>query len=105
MQQQNTQTDNKLLPGEALIYERAAGIVYARYRDAQHNKIPRWIVGGDPQGFIPNTGMPRPNEWVHIQQCTPDWKLMQKYDKLQELYTAFLKEQDKYVTWEKVVGQ
>ena len=38
----------KLIPGEALIYERANGVVYARYRDAPHNKIPRWVIGGDP---------------------------------------------------------
>lgn len=38
----------KLIPGEALIYERANGVVYARYRDPPHNKIPRWVVGGDP---------------------------------------------------------
>ena len=35
-----------LLPGEALIYERANGVVFARYRDKP--EIPRWIVGGDP---------------------------------------------------------
>lgn len=103
MPQQNTH--HKVKPGEPLIYERAAGIVYARYANPELKDIPRWIIGGDPQGFIPGTGMPRPEEWVHIQQCTPDWTLMQKYDKLQELYTAFLIEQDKYVTWEKVVGQ
>jgi hypothetical protein len=39
---------DKLIPGEPLIYERANGVVYARYRDAPHNTIPRWIVGGDP---------------------------------------------------------
>jgi hypothetical protein len=38
----------KLIPGEALIYERANGVVYARYRDPPHNIIPRWIIGGDP---------------------------------------------------------
>ena len=37
---------SKLLPGEALIYERANGVVFARYRDKP--EIPRWIVGGDP---------------------------------------------------------
>lgn len=37
-----------LIPGEALIYERADGVVYARYRDPPHNTIPRWIIGGDP---------------------------------------------------------
>lgn len=37
-----------LLPDQPLIYERANGVVYARYRDPPHNKEPRWIVGGDP---------------------------------------------------------
>ena len=37
-----------LRPNEALIYERADGVVYARYRDPPHNTIPRWIVGGEP---------------------------------------------------------
>ena len=36
---------NKLKPNQPLIYERAAGVVYARYRDIPD--IPRWIVGGD----------------------------------------------------------
>ena len=38
---------HKLIPGAALIYERADGVTYARYRDPPHNKTPRWIVGGD----------------------------------------------------------
>jgi len=42
------QSKDKMIPGEALIYERANGVVYARYRDAPHNKKPRWIIGGDP---------------------------------------------------------
>ena len=37
-----------LLPGEPLIYERADGVVYARYRN--HPDVERWIVGGDPDG-------------------------------------------------------
>ena len=39
---------SKLIPHEALIYERADGVVYARYRDPPHNQIPRWVIGGDP---------------------------------------------------------
>jgi len=39
---------NKLIPGEALIYERANGVVYARYRDEPYKDIPRWPIGGDP---------------------------------------------------------
>ena len=38
----------KLLEGEALIYTRANGVIYANYRDPPHNKIPKWVVGGDP---------------------------------------------------------
>ena len=101
MQQQNTNPDHNI-PGETLIYERAAGIVYARYMNPELRHIKRWIIGGDPEGFIPGTGMPRPEEWLHLQQCTPDWNIMQQSDKLQEMYTAFLIEQDKYVTWEKL---
>jgi len=38
----------KLIEGEALIYTRVNGVVYANYRDPPHNSIPRWIIGGDP---------------------------------------------------------
>lgn len=38
----------KMIPGEALIYERADGVVYARYQNKP--EIPRWIIGGDPGG-------------------------------------------------------
>tara|TARA_E500000178_G_scaffold302204_1_gene311594 strand:+ start:2245 stop:2526 length:282 start_codon:yes stop_codon:yes gene_type:complete len=43
-----SQSKNKLEPGASLIYERANGVTYARYRDPPHNKEPRWIVGGEP---------------------------------------------------------
>ena len=46
----------QLIPGEALIYERANGVVYARYRDPPNNKLPRWIVGGDPAGVAREHG-------------------------------------------------
>ena len=45
-----SQSKNKMVPGAALIYERNDGVVYARYRDAPHRDIPRWIIGGDPAG-------------------------------------------------------
>ena len=38
----------KLIEGEALIYTRANGVIYANYRAPPHNRIPKWIVGGDP---------------------------------------------------------
>lgn len=37
-----------MISGEAIIYTRANGVVYAQYRDPPHNNIPRWIIGGDP---------------------------------------------------------
>lgn len=42
---------SRLIPNQALIYERVDGVVFARYRDPPHNKIPRWIIGGDPDGL------------------------------------------------------
>jgi len=41
----------KLIPGEALIYEKADDVVYARYRDPPYNSIPRWIIGGTPSAI------------------------------------------------------
>lgn len=38
----------KMIPDQTLIYEKANGVIYARYRDPPHNNIPRWIIGGDP---------------------------------------------------------
>lgn len=40
------QSKNKLIPEEVLIYERANGVVYARY--ANKPEIDRWVIGGDP---------------------------------------------------------
>lgn len=37
----------KLIPNQPLIYERANGIVYARYRNPPYNAIPRWEIGRD----------------------------------------------------------
>jgi len=59
------QSKNKLKPNEPLIYERADGAVFARYRDKP--EIPRWIIGGDPgavaraQGEILDYG-----EWKNL---------------------------------------
>ena len=44
-----SRSKNKLISGQSLIYERADGVTYARYRDPPLNKLPRWIVGGDPK--------------------------------------------------------
>ena len=46
MRQQNTNPDHNI-PGEELVYERANGIVYARYTNPELRHIKRWIIGGD----------------------------------------------------------
>ena len=40
-----------LITGQALIYERVDGVVYARYRDEPYKDIPRWVIGGDTDGI------------------------------------------------------
>ena len=46
-----------LIPGQALINERANGVVYARYRDPPYNEMyDRWIIGGDPDAVNRATG-------------------------------------------------
>ena len=77
-----------LIPGEALIYERSDGVVYARYRDPPHNTIPRWIIGGDPgavaraQGELLDYG-----EWKNLcDMCEEYITLNRQMDKLITTY-------------------
>ena len=83
-----SQSRSKMIPGEALIYTRTDGVVYAQYRDPPHNDIPRWIIGGDPgevsraQGDLLNYA-----EWKHlceIAEYNPTIKLL--LDKLINTY-------------------
>tara|TARA_B100000683_G_scaffold274753_1_gene323652 strand:- start:6257 stop:6541 length:285 start_codon:yes stop_codon:yes gene_type:complete len=55
-----------LIPGEALIYERANGVLYARYRDPPHNMIERWVVGGEPKAVAQAMGIIDYDEWKDI---------------------------------------
>ena len=55
-----------LIPGEALIYERANGVLYARYRDPPHNMIERWVVGGEPKAVAQAMGIIDYDEWKEI---------------------------------------
>lgn len=60
-----TQQQDKLLPGEALIYERSNGVVYAHYRDKP--EIPRWIIGGDPGAVARAQGkLLDYSEWLNL---------------------------------------
>jgi hypothetical protein len=79
---------NKLIPGEALIYERADGVVYARYRDPPHNTIPRWIVGGDPAGVARAQGdMLHYSEWQDLCELAEEHPTIKKL--LDQLVTTY----------------
>lgn len=72
-----------LKPGEALIYENAGGVVYARYRDPPHNNIPRWVVGGDPKQL----DMFRDFEYEDIIEASEHYPTLKKQlDKLQTIW-------------------
>ena len=46
-----------LIPNQPLIYERANGVVFARYRDPPYNMIERWVVGGEPKAVAEALGL------------------------------------------------
>ena len=77
---------SKLLPGEALIYERANGVVFARYRDKP--EIPRWIVGGDPGAVARAQGKFLDySEWLNLcELAQSNITLKKQLDKLVTTY-------------------
>ena len=79
---------SKLIPGEPLIYEHANGVVYARYRDPPHNKIERWIVGGDPNAVARAKGqLLHWGEWEDLQNLAKEnTALKEQLDKTITLY-------------------
>ena len=77
----------KLIPNQALIYERANGVVFARYRDPPHNKIPRWVVGGDPDATARALGIVSYDEWKKVMQIAESNANLQKQlDRLMTMY-------------------
>jgi len=71
-----------LISSQALIYERANGVVYARFRDPPHNTIPRWIVGGESKGQVLSY-----NDWHKINKLAKTNPILKKQiAKLLELY-------------------
>lgn len=77
-----------MIPGAALIYERANGVVYARYRDAPHNTIPRWIIGGDPVSVAHAEGtILSYNEWKELCKLSLEYLTLKKLlDKVVVMY-------------------
>jgi|TARA_B110000093_G_scaffold162743_1_gene185040 hypothetical protein len=80
--------NHKLIPGQALIYERANGVVYAHYRDPPHNTIPRWIIGGDPAGIARANGdLLSYGEWQELCELSLEYPTIKKLlDKLVTTY-------------------
>ena len=66
-----------VIPGEPLIYERANGVVYARYRDRPD--IERWIVGGDPDAVAKAKGeILSYDEWQNLQKLARKSETLKK---------------------------
>ena len=80
--------NDKLIPDQALIYERANGVVYAKYRDPPHNLIPRWIIGGDPGSVARAQGhLLDYSEWQKLcDLCEENSTLKKQMDKLVTTY-------------------
>lgn len=68
----------KLIPGAVLIYERANGVVYARYRDPPHNKIPRWVIGGDPGASQDQCDLLSYGEWKELCELSLKYPTLKK---------------------------
>ena len=74
---QMTQKQGKLLPGEALVYERSDGVVYAHYRDKPN--IERWIIGGDPAGVARAQGdLLNYAEWQEMCELSLEYPTLRK---------------------------
>jgi|TARA_B100000035_G_scaffold229969_1_gene198132 hypothetical protein len=82
----------KELAGEALIYERANGVVFAKFRDPPKNqKYTRWEIGRDvTEAPILDYAL-----WAHINDLAKDYPTLQKQvDKLLDVY-YIIKDGDK----------
>ena len=79
---------HKLIPGAALIYERADGVTYARYRDPPYNVQPRWIVGGDPEGVSRAQGnLFSYSEWQEMMELAENYPTLKS--QMQKLVTTY----------------
>ena len=75
-----------MIPGEALIYERSNGVVYARYRDKP--EIERWIIGGEAGAVAQANGeILDYSEWKNLcKLCETHVTLKRQMDKLVTTY-------------------
>ena len=79
-----------LIPGQALIYERADGVVYARYRDPPYNEMyDRWIIGGDASAVSKATGnLFSYADWQDMMELAKEYPTLKK--QLQKAVTTYL---------------
>ena len=76
-----------MIPNQALIYERANGVVFARYRDPPHNKIPRWVIGGEPEATARALGIVSYDEWKNVMQIAEsNANIKNQLDRLMIMY-------------------
>ena len=76
-----------LIPNEPLIYERANGVVFARYRDPPHNKIPRWVIGGETDATAKALGIVSFDEWKNVMQIVEsNANVKKQFDRLMTMY-------------------
>jgi len=88
--------ESKLIPGEALIYERDdRGTVYARYRDPPNNSIPRWVVGGPVDSSHPLLGYATWQELIELSN--KNVTLRKQLNKLTDLFFILKKENNNNV--------
>jgi hypothetical protein len=75
-----------LIPNEALIYERANGVVYARYRDKP--EIKRWIIGGDSDAVNRANGcLFSYSDWQNMMRIAEtNYTLKTQMQKLLDIY-------------------
>ena len=76
-----------LIPNQPLIYERANGVVFARYRDPPYNMIERWVVGGEPKAVAEAMGIIDYDEWKDIMlMAEKNITLSKLIEKLRQTY-------------------
>ena len=67
-----------LIPGQALIYTRANGVIYANYRDPPHNSIPKWVIGGEPEAVAEAMGIVSYDKWKLIMLASEKHPVIKK---------------------------
>ena len=88
-----------LIPNQTLIYERANGVVFARYRDPPHNTIPRWTVGGDADAVKKYEGRLDFEEYLEMVDCAKtNYTLKKQLDKALIIWYTIRNETEKETT-------